>query len=64
MYITLWERKVFFVKFKKFTFWLGSMSFLAHVLSRNGVFVYLKNIEVVVKWKQLTDVPKICSFFA
>ena len=38
------------------------MAFLGHVVSKEGIFVDPKNIEVVVAWERPTNVTEVRSF--
>ena len=58
---TLREKKLF-AKFKKCEFWLEQVSFLGHVISKNGIFVDSSKIEVVLNWTRPTNVSEIKSF--
>jgi hypothetical protein len=51
-----------FAKFSKYEFWLDSVSFLGHVISREGIKVDAAKIEVIAKWKQPENVTKVRSF--
>ena len=43
-------------------FWLNEVSFLGHIVSKEGIRVDLKKIEVVVEWKPPRNVTKVRSF--
>jgi len=49
-------------KFSKSEFWLESVAFLVHVVSRNGIEVDPQKIEVVKQWLRPTSVTEIGSF--
>jgi hypothetical protein len=49
------EEKLF-VKLKKCEFWLEEVSFLGHVVNKNGLIADPKNIEAIVEWEQPTNV--------
>ena len=51
-----------FAKFSKCEFWLSSVSFLGHVVSRDGISVDPKKIEAVRDWDRPTTVTEIRSF--
>jgi hypothetical protein len=55
------ENKLF-AKLKKCEFWLESVSFLGHVISKDGISVDPKKIEAVVEWERPTNVQEIRSF--
>ena len=38
------------MKFKKCEFWLSSIAFLGHIISKGKIFVDPKKIEVVMNW--------------
>ncbi|GKV43011.1 hypothetical protein SLEP1_g50353 [Rubroshorea leprosula] len=47
------RRERLFAKFKKCEFWVDSVAFLGHVVSKDGISIDPKKIEVVVDWKRL-----------
>ena len=49
-------------KLRKCEFWLNEVSFLGHIVSKEGIRVDPKKIEVVFEWKSLTNVTKVRSF--
>lgn len=51
-----------FAKFKKCEFWHDRVSFLRHVVSKDGISIDLSEVEVMVRWKRLTIVTKVRSF--
>lgn len=58
---TLREKQLY-AKFKKCEFWLDQVSFLGHIISREGVSVDPVKIEAIKNWPQLTNVKEIRSF--
>ncbi|WRX31000.1 Reverse transcriptase [Theobroma cacao] len=58
---TLREHRLY-AKFSKCEFWLESVAFLGHVVSKNGVQVDPKKVETVEKWPRPTSVTEIRSF--
>lgn len=58
---TLRDHKLY-AKLSKCEFWLGSVSFLGHVISAEGISVDPKKIKVVVDWKQPASASEIRSF--
>ncbi|XP_057475894.1 uncharacterized mitochondrial protein AtMg00860-like [Actinidia eriantha] len=58
---TLREEKLF-AKFKKCEFWLSSIAFLGHIISKEGISVDPQKIEAVVNWPQPTNATEIRSF--
>ena len=56
------REKKLFAKLKKCEFWLESVSFLGHVIFRDGVSVDPKKVEAVVEWNRPTSVTEIRSF--
>ena len=57
---TLREKQLY-VKFKKSEFWLDQVSFLRHIVSREGVSVDPAKIEAIKNWPQPTNVKEIRS---
>ena len=55
------ERKLY-AKFSKCEFWLDSLSFLGHVVSKDGVMVDHSKIEAVKIWVKPTNVSDVTSF--
>ena len=51
-----------YAKFSKCEFWLEQVSFLDHVVSKDGIQVDPKKIEAVVDWPRPTIVTEIRSF--
>ncbi|XP_059277835.1 uncharacterized protein LOC132032025 [Lycium ferocissimum] len=60
--IGLLREKELFAKFSKCEFWLNSVAFLGHVMSKEGIMVDPKKIEAVRDWARLTTVIEIRSF--
>jgi hypothetical protein len=51
-----------FVKFSKYEFWLNSISFLGHVMSKEGIKVDVMKVEAIAEWKQPKNVTEVRSF--
>ena len=51
-----------YAKFSKCEFWLTRITFLGHILSKEGVAVDSAKVEAVTNWKQPTMVTEVCSF--
>jgi hypothetical protein len=51
-----------FAKLKKCEFWLEKVTFLGHVISKDGVAIDPSKIEAVMDWERPTNVPEIQSF--
>ncbi|XP_040999423.1 uncharacterized mitochondrial protein AtMg00860-like [Juglans microcarpa x Juglans regia] len=58
---TLRDKRLF-AKLKKCEFWLKSISFLGHVVSKDGILVDPGKVEAVVNWTQPTNVHEVRSF--
>jgi len=58
---TLREHKLY-AKFSKCEFWLDSVAFLGHVVSKDGIKVDSKKTEAVQKWPRPTSPTEIRSF--
>ena len=56
------REKKLYAKFCKCEFWLNSVSFLGHVVSKDGVMVDPSKIETVKNWVRPTNVSEIRSF--
>ena len=56
-------RKVqLYAKLSKCEFWLNEVSFLGHIVSKEGIRVDPKKIKVVVEWKPPRKVTEVHSF--
>ncbi|KAL5579093.1 hypothetical protein UlMin_011535 [Ulmus minor] len=58
---TLREKKLF-AKFKKCEFWLENVSFLGHIISKEGIAVDPGKIEAIKSWPTPTNVKEVRSF--
>ncbi|KAL5576693.1 hypothetical protein UlMin_018392 [Ulmus minor] len=58
---TLVEHRLY-AKFSKCEFWLQSVQFLGHVISKDGLSVDPAKIEAVSRWAAPTSVTEIRSF--
>ncbi|XP_070003482.1 uncharacterized mitochondrial protein AtMg00860-like [Nicotiana sylvestris] len=58
---TLREHRLY-AKFSKCEFWLDSVAFLGHDISKDGIMVDPKKIEAVQKWPRPTSPTEIRSF--
>ena len=56
------RKEQLYVKLSKCEFWLNEVSFLRHIVSKEGIRVDPKKIEVVVKWKPPRNVTEVRSF--
>jgi hypothetical protein len=56
------REKKLFAKLKKCEFWLEEVSFLGHVVSKNGLAVDPAKVQAVVEWERPTSVREIRSF--
>ncbi|MFC0083215.1 reverse transcriptase family protein, partial [Aciditerrimonas ferrireducens] len=54
--------KKLFAKFSKCEFWLTKVSFLGHVITKDGIYVDPMKTKAVKEWKQPTTVSEIRSF--
>ena len=51
-----------YAKLKKCQFWLDSVSFLGHIISREGVSVDPAKVKAIHNWARSTSVTEIRSF--
>ncbi|XP_073046026.1 uncharacterized protein [Primulina eburnea] len=58
---TLRENKIY-AKFSKSEFWLRSVSFLGHMISREGVSVDPRKVEAITEWPRTKNATDIRSF--
>ena len=56
------RKEQLYAKLIKCEFWLNEVSFLGHIVSKEGIRVVPKKIEVVVEWKPPRNVTKVRSF--
>ena len=56
------RKKPLYAKLSKCEFWLNEVSFLGHIVSKEGIRVDTKKIEVVVEWKPPRNVTEVRSF--
>lgn len=58
---TLRDQRLY-AKFSKYEFWVESVPFLGHVVSKNGIMVDPATIEAIRDWARPTSVTEIRSF--
>jgi hypothetical protein len=51
-----------YAKFSKCKFWLDSVKFLGHTISKDGISVDPSKVQEVMDWKPPKSVHQICSF--
>ena len=51
-----------YAKLSKCEFWLRQVSFLGHIVSKEGIQVDTKKVEMIIEWKQTRNVTKGHSF--
>ena len=56
MVLEMLREKKLYAKFSKCEFWLNAVSFLGHVVSKDGVMVDPSKIETVKNWVRPTNV--------
>ena len=56
------RKEQLYAKLSKCEFWLNEVSFLRHIVSKEGIRVDPKKIEVVVEWKPPRNVTELRSF--
>ncbi|XP_074314734.1 putative mitochondrial protein AtMg00860 [Silene latifolia] len=56
------RKQKWYAKFSKCEFWLKEVSFLGHIISKEGVMVDPSKVEAVLEWKSPTNVNEIRSF--
>ena len=62
MVLEMLREKKLYAKFSKCEFWLDAVSFLGHMVSKDGVMVDPSKIETVKNWVRPTNVSEIRSF--
>ncbi|GKV24406.1 hypothetical protein SLEP1_g34021 [Rubroshorea leprosula] len=56
------REKKLYAKLKKCEFWLNSVAFLGHVVSKDGISVDPEKVKAVVEWSRPTNVTEVRSF--
>ena len=56
------RKEQLYLKLRKCEFWMNEVSFLGHIVSKEGIRVDEKKIEVVVEWNPPRNVTKVRSF--
>ena len=51
-----------YVKFNKCGFWLEKISFLGHMISKDGITIDPTKVEAVAEWKEPENLTEIYSF--
>ncbi|XP_060187625.1 probable LRR receptor-like serine/threonine-protein kinase At3g47570 [Lycium barbarum] len=62
MVLGLLKEKKLYAKFSRCDFWLSSIAFLGHIVSKDGIMVDPKKIEAIRDWARPTSVTEIQSF--
>ena len=60
--LQLLQEKKLYAKLKKCEFWLNSVAFLGHVVSKDGIVVDPKKVEALVEWNRPNSVTEVHSF--
>ena len=58
------REKQLYAKFKKYKFWLETISFLGHVVSKRGIEVDSSKVAAVQNWKLPTNFGEIRSYLS
>ena len=53
-----------YAKFKKCEFWLSEVSFLGHIVGKNGIMVDPNKVESVKNWPKPKSVTEVRSFLS
>ena len=56
------KEKKLYAKLSKCEFWLSDVSFLGHVISRDGIAVDPSKVDAVLRWETTNSVTEIRSF--
>ncbi|OMO55593.1 reverse transcriptase [Corchorus capsularis] len=56
------REKKLYAKFKKCEFWLDSVAFLGHVVSKDGISVDPEKGKAIVEWSRPTNATEVISF--
>ena len=60
--LNLLKDKELYAKFRKCEFWLEKVTFLGHVVSKDGISVDPSKVEAVSNWARPTTVTEVRSF--
>src|ERR1051325_1656347 len=60
--LKLLKEKKLYAKLSKCEFWLSEVSFLGHVISKNGIVVDPTKVEAVSQWEAPKNASEIRSF--
>ena len=53
------RKEQLYAKLSKCEFWFNEVSFLKHIVSKEGIGLDLKKIEVVIEWKPPRNVIEV-----
>ena len=56
------RKEQLYAKLRKCEFWLREVTFLGHIISKEGIRVDPKKIEVIIEWKPPINVTEVHSF--
>ena len=56
------RKEQLYAKLSKCEFWLNEVSFLGHLVSKEGIQVDPRKIEVIIEWKPPRNVTEVHSF--
>ena len=56
------KKERLYEKLSKFEFWLREVSFFGHIVSKEGIQVDPKKVEVIIEWKPPRNVKEVRSF--
>ena len=56
------REKQLFAKLSKYDFWLKEVSFIGHIVSRDGIRVGPTKMEAIVNWKPPQNVTEVRRF--
>jgi len=58
---TLREHKLY-AKLSKCEFWLSEVTFLGHVISKEGIKVDPQKVKAIMEWTRSTNITEVRSF--
>lgn len=62
MVLQILREKKLYAKFKKSEFWLNQVTFLGHVVSKDGIYVDPSKVDAIVHWTRPNSATKVRSF--
>jgi hypothetical protein len=62
MVLDILRKQQLYVKFKKCEFWLDNVTFLGHIVTKDGIGVDPSKVKVIVNWVQPSNAYEVRGF--